>query len=207
MIVAPKGEEVAFNALGLTQERLIYEDEPIRDGYTWQQVVKLHADEYTDADYILFVDSDCVFFTKVTPEYFFTDSKPYLLCTPYSLLGNTVPWKPGTDFVVGRDTPYEFMRRHPMMYHRDTLKAFRDYILATFGKTCREFMLENCSKRRLSEFNILGAFTYFHRPTDFHWIDTDCNLYPPDCLKQFWSYEGVDGVKNAKELAKLKPLL
>lgn len=207
VIVAPEKDRNCFMALGLTAERLVFEHEPTNDGYTWQQVVKLYADTYTDADRILFVDSDCVFFIPVTPEYFLKNGKPYLLYTAYSELGQEVPWRGGSEFVIGKDVPYEFMRRHPMMYPRETLKAFRDYIENTFKMPCRDFVLKFANKKRLSEFNILGAFSFFIRHDDFVWYDTAQGLHPPDCLHQFWSYGGVDGVENKEKLAELSELL
>src|SRR5947209_4154135 len=46
------------------------------DDYLGQQVTKLLADNFSDADYICHVDSDCVFFRPTSPEDLIVDGKP-----------------------------------------------------------------------------------------------------------------------------------
>lgn len=207
VIVAPEHERQHFDKFGFTVERIVFQKEITRDGYTWQQIVKLNADQYTSAKRILFVDSDCVFFMPVTPEYFLKDGKPYLLYTAYSSLGDSVPWKKGTEYVMGQPIEYEFMRRHPMMHNRDTLIDFREFILDHFRIPCREFMLRNCHKRSISEFNVLGAYAYAFKRHDYIWYDTENDQYPASCLHQFWSYGGTTGEMNKEKLSELSSII
>lgn len=206
VIVAPLKEQDLYKGLNFTLEKVLYINEPTTDGYTWQQAVKLNAHHYSSADRILYVDSDCVFIKPVTPEYFLSGDKPYMLFTPYDKLGK-VPWRSGTEFVLGRPVPFEFMRRHPMMYPREVLEEFAEFILKRFGMSVTDFMLENCAKHSLSEFNILGAFAYYYMNDRFVWMNTEDGKHPPDCLMQFWSYSGPQGKENAERIKQAMEIL
>ena len=49
------------------------------DGYLAQQITKLYADTWCKGDYVLHIDSDCVFYKEFSPDCFFIDGKPVLL--------------------------------------------------------------------------------------------------------------------------------
>src|SRR5436190_20688994 len=61
VIVVPANDFEKFRSLNLTKEILCSSRlEPMRDDYCGQQADKLHANLYTDADAILFWDSDVI---------------------------------------------------------------------------------------------------------------------------------------------------
>jgi ribosomal protein L32 len=175
----------------------------IKRGYMKQQIIKLHADEFCgDADYIMHVDSDCVFHTPNTPQDFFVDNKPIMLRTRYdgpSLKNNQARcWQKVTEAAMKEVVEFEYMRRLPLIYPIGFYKAARDWFKNIHGKSVAEYIKDG---NNLSEFNLMGAYCDKFLNEDFHWIDTDISAPPKQVLRQFWSYGGVS--KNEKEIDKL----
>lgn len=160
---------------------------PVNDwdnGYIQQQWVKLHADSYTDAEQILYVDSDCVFYRPFSPESFMNNNLPVLMRTEYGELGGAEAWKKITEDFMNFPIKYEYMRRLPWMYRSDTLKHFRNHYSQI------DDHLKSLTNRAFSEFNALGAFIdKFER---YRYYVTDTNVWMPESVaRQFWSWGGV----------------
>lgn len=154
------------------------------NGYIQQQWVKLNADLYTDSEYILYVDSDCVFKKAFSPESFMRDGQPVLLKTPYTSLDSGSVWKPITEDFVGWEVEYEYMRRLPWMYRRSSLTNFKHYFENL------EHHLTSMEDRSFSEFNALGA--YIDRfEQDKYFISNTEEWLPEEVSQQFWSWGGV----------------
>ena len=163
------------------------------NGYIQQQWCKIIANRFTDADQILFVDSDCVFFAPFTPETFMKDDKPILLKTRYSELGNTVPWKPITEAFVGFPVEWEYMRRMPILLLSSTLSGFVNFYPNT------EATLRALKTNSFSEFNVLGAVAEKHQPDAYIFQDT-ADFLPDAVCRQFWSWGKItDEVKKEME--------
>jgi len=157
---------------------------PIPDwnnGYIQQQWIKLNADQYADADQILFVDSDCVFHTPFSPESFMRDGKPVLMRTHYGNLGGAEAWKGITEKFCGWPVEFEYMRRLPWMYRSESLFNFR----AMFPNLHSH--LRSLSDRSFSEFNALGAFIDRFENEEYYVTDTEVWI-PEPVAKQFWSW-------------------
>lgn len=153
------------------------------NGYIQQQAVKLSAGQMISSDLILFVDSDCIFHTPFSPESFMRDGKPVLLKTKYGNLGGAEAWKAITEAVVGWPVEYEYMRRLPLMYLRDTLFAFKN----TFPELIPKLRL--MTDRSFSEFNVLGAF--IDRYESQHYYISDTEIWMPNpVVRQYWSWGG-----------------
>ena len=97
------------------------------DDYIGQQNDKLHADWYCRSPYILVMDSDCVFTKEVKPEDFFREGNPVWLYE--SVPHDQSPWYPITQEAVKHMPEFEFMRRHPFVFTRQSLRDFRDFML------------------------------------------------------------------------------
>lgn len=163
--------------------RIIYV--PIhRNGYIFQQIIKLRAAEFTNCELIMYVDSDCAFTKPTTPESFMLEQKPLLLKTRYELVGDGIRWKSITERVVGWPLDYEYMRRLPLFFWRSTVEAFRTWqpqlIPTLYRKTDEAF----------SEFNAIGAYAERFESRNYSIRDTD-NYLPPIQLLQFWSWGGL----------------
>lgn len=174
----------------LTAERVIKVKES-GTPYMFQQAVKMYADTYTDADFISFVDSDCVFTEPVTPETFMTDGKVNWLHTPWEHIADETSkvWREVMRRCVGKDAPAEFMRRHPQMIPRWALEEFRGFVAQKHGVSLEHYILSQPG-RSFSEFNCIGFYLWLHHYDKIHWIDTSEGI-PPTVLKQFWSWGGL----------------
>lgn len=151
------------------------------NGYIDQQISKLSAHEHSNAEYILFVDSDVCFFQPTDLSEYFVDGKPYLMKTRYELVGDAICWKACTEEIMGLQLAYEYMRRIPILFRWDTLYGLANYI----------DIKELAGAERLSEFNLLGAYAAHFQETLYHIINTEHDPLPKTCAKQGWSWGGM----------------
>jgi hypothetical protein len=157
-------------------------------GYLEQQVTKLCADQFSKADYFLFVDSDCFFLKPNTPADWFKDGKIVHLITPWANVGDAVMWKETTGKALGWAVQFETMRRLPLLIPSSVIKNCREYIERRHGKPIRDYVLE---QEKLSEFNCIGSFAMKHQPGEFIFLDTTKNPLPEAIAVQRWSWGGL----------------
>jgi hypothetical protein len=174
----------------LTSERVVKVRE-YGDPYMFQQSVKMLADTFTDADFISFVDSDCVFTEPVAPETFMTGGLANWLYTPWANVGDDAKtaWGDVMRKCLGENPPSEFMRRHPQLIPRWALQEFRGFVAAKHGVSLEHYIMSQPG-RGFSELNCIGFYLWLHHREKIHWINTDEGL-PPTVLKQFWSHGGM----------------
>lgn len=175
--------------------RIIRKPEYGEDGYLSQQVFKLCADEFTDADYICYIDSDTIFTRPVTPETYFQDGLPIWLMTPYEQ--TKTPWQPIIEKFIGLPLPfrveYEFMRRSPILAPRWLLQHLRMYCELRHHMSLKDYVMSQ-PYREYSEFNAIGALAYYWRRENFHWIDTSKvpeSEWPALTVLQSYSWGGL----------------
>lgn len=185
IICIPQSQRHLLNHL--TAEKIVTCPDYAND-YLGQQISKLLAYQHTDADYVFYTDSDCIFLKPTKPEDFFIDGKPYLLKTPYSKVGDAICWKEPTETALNAKVEYEYMRRLPLIYHTSTLRD-----IDKFMGGIERYIL---SRSSFSEFNLIGAYAEIHEPESYVFLDTDTNALPAICLKQFFSHDGVDNFTN-----------
>lgn len=171
------------------------------DGYLFQQAIKASGHEWTGADYILHVDSDCLFNQPVTPQTFMRDGKPIWYMTPYAQ--TDTPWQPITEKFLGEPVDYEFMRRLPILVPRSLHLAISAFAMANHGTRLTDYILSQ-PNRAFSEFNALGALAYSRARADFHWIDTTREEIPPAVVLQSWSHSELTEEVKAEFEAILK---
>jgi len=167
----------------LTQEVIVTE-EIYEDDYLGQQVSKIYSFEHTDADYILFMDSDCIVKHPCNVSDFFRNGKPILLKTKYDQVGDAICWKSITEKFVGFSVEYEYMRRLPVVYERNTLLG-----LDAINENIRQYIISQ-PNRAFSEFNAIGAFIDKFQKHKYEIIDTDDEV-PYSPVRQFWSWGGI----------------
>lgn len=163
----------------------------LEDGYLGQQLTKMQAWKLTDADAIVFWDSDVVATEPidVRTEYF-RDGKIILYKTRYSSLGAECPWQPITAKAVGVTPEWEYMRRMPMVFWRNTLMGCETGIEKRHGMSLERYIASQ-PHRAFSEFNVLGVFA--DGATDYESIDTESIQMPPCKVDQMWSWGGITG--------------
>jgi hypothetical protein len=166
------------------------------EDYLGQQVTKLNADLYSDADFICHIDSDTVWLHDVSPKDFIHKGKAIIYYEPYDKIGEC-PWQPIVEEAIGWKPEFEFMRRPPHTFPRWIYKEMRDHLQATH-KVPFDTFVSTRPDRRFSEYNTLGAYAWKHHRDKFDW------RYPErdkPTVRQFWSWGGIEF--NREELNKL----
>ena len=163
--------------------------------YCGQQICKLEADLYTDADYILFVDSDCIYNDHTSVyDYFNSETgKLYLLKTRWEKIPETHRWKKCLRH-LGLLTDYELMRRLPQLYPVHVFRNIRALIENKCGKRYIEGILDIYSKCSFSEFNVIGSYIFLNCP-EVEFVEYDPNKHQIKCT-QVWSYENKINLLN-----------
>ena len=194
IIVIPEGTRNQFNETvkQLPERTEIIEVKEEGNGYIFQQYIKMSAFEYSNADHIVFFDSDNVWQQSV--DFSTIPEKPLILMTKYEQVGDAICWKRCVDTIFDKDVKFEFMRRLPFVYHRSTLVNLAQWI----NKPLKQFVM---SHNEFSEFNVIGAFAYYFEFDQYTFIDTDNWTYVEPLLRQFWSLEGWE--KNKAEIVNI----
>lgn len=196
VIAVPRRDKEIFSGMGLTKEKLFYYQEA-GDGFIHQQGIKCKADEFCSGDYILHVDSDCMFTSPAQPGDYFVGDKPIIGMTPYASLNGGSPWQACTEKVLGwHPIDMELMRRHPSVYCREDYHGFRKRVEAIHRIPIETYLLpitrHTRKENNFSEFNALSAYMYYFRRDKYHFINTDTEPLPDNHLAQWWSYGGLD---------------
>lgn len=172
IVISPAGQQPPTGAVELTCG--VHEH---GEGYMYQQNVKLHADAFSNADYLCYMDSDTIFTRPVTPGDLIVEEKVRWLYTPYSSIdsGDGQTWKEPTSKVMMQPVPFEFMRRHPLVAPRWALEGFRQWMWKVHGVSLEHYILTQPG-RSFSEWNALGAWLWFYHRDKVHWQNTDEDL-------------------------------
>ncbi len=165
-------------------------------GMLWHMAQKMRADEWCKgADFILHLDSDCMFTEPVTPEDYFVDGKPVLMHASFDWLINTQQanlgmWKNNAERALGWTVTEETMRRHPAVHYRAVYLKARDCIEAHTRMGCDRFIESghNDFPQQFAEFPTLGAVAWRHFWEHYSWRDQQREGFPPSKLVQFWSH-------------------
>jgi hypothetical protein len=150
------------------------------DDFLGQQITKLRANQYMKSDIIFHVDSDCVFNKPFRPEMMMERGRPVLYNQSYAYFyRNKVfsPWQRSTSILLARQVDFEFMALFPLAYPRGLYAHLELWFHREHSKTYDQIgqILPNASQE-LSEFNLLGAFSYYLANDLYHihknWSDT-----------------------------------
>jgi hypothetical protein len=191
VVVLPRGSEPWLRRTKLPRVGRIEFCRDYKDDYLGQQATKLHADAFTDADFICHVDSDCIFVRPTSPEDFVVGGKPRILMRAVELLGRERPWQGPTEKFLGWPVSFDFMRYPPFTFPRWLYSGVREHATLKHGVDLDQYIAMQPS-RGFSEFNVLGAFAWARCRDGFIW--TECGeVPPPDSLcRWYWSWGGLD---------------
>jgi len=180
ILLIPEQDKHDFDTRNLPDRTLIFYVEEKQPGWLWQQWCKLSAHLQSDADYILFSDSDAFWEHPVNVQDLLVDGKPEILYTDYNKLPDAIIWKIPTEAFMKEKVEWEFMRRLPLMYHKSTL----------IGVNHHDINLQHVIMRsdRFSEFNILGAWAFKNQRELYRFVNTDDWAYVPPLATQCWSH-------------------
>lgn len=180
---------------------IIGKDQWPENGMLFHEWMIMDADELCpSADFILHMDSDCIFTEPVTPEDYFNDGKPILLYAPYEWCvmqfqnENFRHWKTATERAIGGRNDYEFMRRHPAVHYRETYRTARQCINAHTGMEAPDYIRKQRGEypQGFCEFVTLGEIAWRHYHERYCWIDQTRYRYPKNKMFQMWSHGPLD---------------
>lgn len=161
------------------------------DDYLGQQVTKLFADQWSDADYICHLDADCVFARPTRPQDLTRDSLPCIFTRPVAELPRHWPWTQPTAEFLGFLPDHDYMQRQPFLYPRWIYPALRRWWEAKQDTSVADWVLSR-PPRGFSEFNALGGFAHtFHRK-EFAWTPIAEAGTEPEPCRWYWSWGGID---------------
>lgn len=173
----------------LTAETVV-EVEDMEDGYLGQQLTKMEAWKYTDADCVLFWDSDVIATEPIDiQQEYFKDGKPILYKTKYSSLPGC-PWQGMTEKAMCRPVQWEYMRRMPILHLSDCLVDACLLVQTAQGLPLLTY-LEQQPHKAFSEFNVIGAFAELNMADQYTILDTEAIDMPPNKVYQGWSWGGI----------------
>jgi hypothetical protein len=164
--------------------------EDFADDYLGQQISKLQADEYSDADFICHIDSDCLFRQSSTPQDFFYGGKVVIPITSYKRLPNAIGWRRLNESFMQRAIEYDFMRRQPLIFPRWLYPALRSHVAVLHQRSLYHYVMSQPS-RGFSEYNALGALAYYFYNDAFVWRERDQCEPDESVCRWFWSWGGL----------------
>lgn len=188
VLLIPEKDKELFDTRLVPPRTLIHYVEEFGNGYLFQQLCKIKAFNYCDAEYILFGDSDCLFTYPIDLQPFVTDGKPEILYTDWSKVGDGEVWRKPTEDVMGEPVPWDFMRRNTCIYHKSTLE--------NLNKWEPHLDMIIMGAERFSEFNLIGAYSYKYEKEKYNFINTDDWEYVPPKAEQLWSYANKEPTQN-----------
>ena len=197
VVTLPRSSEAWLRRTSLQQKATIEFCCDYCDDYLGQQVTKLLADTFTDADFICHVDSDCIFHRETTPHDLIVDGKPLVLKHPYELLSPYLPWKKTVEKFLGWSPTHDFMRHPPFVFPRWLYPEVREHSLAAHNLEIEQYITAQ-PPRGFSEFNVLGALAWQRHPERFIWIDTSIESPREPLCRWYWSWGGMDAVIKAE---------
>lgn len=185
ILMLEQGDNINLNLIesNIPERTIIQWVKPEPNGYIFQQYCKLTAHHYTDANMILFTDSDCLFNSKI--DLSISEEKPTILYTDYNHVGDAICWKKCTEDVFDIEIDFEFMRRNGLIYNRETLTGLENYI-----GDLKSYVL---NKDRFSEFNVIGAYAFYYEHDKYNWINTLTESFGQPLVTQLWSHGNPKG--------------
>ena len=193
IVVVPQASWSRLRELGHVASNVRFDVcDNYRDDYLGQQVTKLHADLYTDADLICHVDSDCIFARPFSPADLLHESRCRILMRPIESLGHLRPWQRPTETFLGWKILYDFMQHPPFTFPRRIYAEIRNHVLRVHSIDLPRYITSQ-PPRGFSEFNVLGAYAYERHRDWFTWVDVTADIsreYAARC-QWYWSWGGL----------------
>lgn len=188
IILIPDREKHLFDTRNLPERTIIHYVNEYGTGYLFQQWCKISAHRFTDAPFILFADSDCIFDHDIDLSDFIKDGKPEILYTHYSKVGDAICWKQVVEAFIKQPVEYEMMRRNCLIYHRSTLEGIAGY------DPNLEYVIMN--SERFSEFNCMSIYAWKYEREKYNFINTDEWEYVRPKAVQYHSWTEFEKMKS-----------
>lgn len=216
--------ETAVRGAISSKEMLVIQEQ-FCPGPIHQKYSKLTADQFCNTKYIIYLDSDTILCKPFDIADWFYKGKP---CLEYTTLteienwfkeqalkgGNPSLWSKGVGKALGRSIQMEYSRRIEKVYAKDWLLQMRTHIETFHGIPFKDFMAKQKGQKSpnddsaqlyFSDFNYMGAFLWFFKRNDVHWIDTTLMGFwcRPLCAAQFHSYSMTTNNNGDKKVTEV----
>jgi hypothetical protein len=156
------------------------------DDYLGQQITKLHADLYTDAEMIVHLDSDQVFIEPCDLRERLLDDGLLRVSFDTNDRGPiTDGWRRCPEVFFGQRIDCDLTGPPPLALPRSVYPALRGYCRRQHGVSISTYA-EATPADRFCEFALLRGYIYLHQRVGYRWVDVrDADLLP-EC-RRFWS--------------------
>jgi hypothetical protein len=218
-LVVPSSEREQFKNIP-KWVKIVYFDQIEGKGVMHHVLMKCRADELCpNADAILHVDADCMFWTPTTPVHYAPGAKPIILREKFSKIGsrNTTRmlWQKNVERALGFLPEYETMVAHPNIYLRSLYPKMRSIVQDIHGIPFDQFALSGRNEfpQSFQEFTTLGATAIKYFNEYYNFVDYDHDRDGQECgvvgsdyqyiyrrdrdhLVEAWSHGGIDRYKS-----------
>lgn len=171
-------------------------DFPDNIDYCGQQIIKMSADCFSDAEYLCFTDSDTIYHGEIDlkKEFFDDSGKINLFMDTWNNVGDANCWKKCL-IKLNLLTKYEFMRRLPIIIPSHILKELRNLIELKIKKNFINACLEIFNDGGISEFNIMSSYLYifYNQKCNLRHIEGEKSLP----ILQLWSHSDKNDLINS----------
>ncbi len=166
-------------------------DRNYSDDYLGQQVTKLHADTFSQADLICHIDSDCIISRPIQPEDIAPGGIPRVYTRPIAALPRHWPWTQPTQEFLECNVSHDFLQYPPFTFPKWLYPLLRTWTSETKGTSLEDWIMSRPA-RGFSEFNALAAYAYIHYRDKFIWTRATDMGEAEQCCKWFWSWGGLN---------------
>jgi hypothetical protein len=156
------------------------------DDYLGQQVTKLHADLYTDADIIFHLDSDQIFVARCDlSERLFEGGKLKMVFDRSGRRPVHDGWRHCPEYFFGRAFLWDLATPLPLAIPRHVYGGLRAYCVENYGKSIADYALAT-KPDRFCEVALLRGFAMLQEAGAYRWVNAEYGDLVPEC-RTFWS--------------------
>lgn len=205
-VLVPHQEEAMFGFVTKMGFKLIGYQEWSKNGFMAHADQIIHADQWCpEADAILFMDSDCLFWEEAEPfDYIYARRRPILYRERYDTLTNKLRlnWQAAVISATGITPYWETMVRHPAIHIPEVFQKTRELIKQRTQMSATLY-INGCVgtfPQSFAEFPTLGAVAIEHFADRYHFVDHDVRTpdggydyqHGRDKMIALWSHHGVE---------------
>ncbi len=139
-------------------------------GHDRQQLIMFWADNFTDSDYVGFVDTDTFFLTAVYKSDLFEDGKPVIIAfhtTLYQQWWGEV--SKTTEETLGEEEEIRCMSHFPVIVKTEHLVGLRQFVQQKHNMSFNEYFSSSIVAKPYSQFNIMCVYLWNHHRDEYAW--------------------------------------
>lgn len=155
--------------------------EDFSDDYVGQQITKLHADRYSDADVVVVMDSDEAFVAPCDLAVRLLDGGTLRMAfASRSSRPTGDGWRQCPEAFLGRLVGVDLTVPGPFAIHRDLCASVRAFCERKHDRSITDYAL-GLSPDRLCEMALLRGYALVQEPGRYAWIDASRTSLLPEC--------------------------